>query len=89
MNNVNVLDQANEISTLITDARKRISDDEAIDLTYIQGKVLRLYENVAREMSPDEISSPDDLSKTLSTIMAGLRILERDMSSQFENAAQT
>ncbi len=89
MNNVNVLDQANEISTLITDARKRISDDEAIDLTYIQGKVLRLYENVAREMSPDEISSPDDLSKTLSTIMAGLRILERDMSSQFENATQT
>jgi len=89
MNNVNVLDQANEISTLITDARKRISDDEGIDLTYIQGKVMRLYENVAREMSPDEISSPDDLSKTLSTIMAGLKILERDMSSQFENATQT
>jgi hypothetical protein len=89
MNNVNVLDQANEISTLITDARKRISDDEAIDLTYIQGKVLRLYENVAREMSPDEISSPDDLSKTLSTIMAGLKILESDMSSQFENATLT
>ena len=87
MTNQSVQDQANEISTLIEAARKRVIDDIGIDLSLIQGKVLRLYENVASQMTPDEISAPDNLSQTLSSIMSGLKSLEKDMSSHLENAA--
>ena len=52
MKNVSVIDQANEISTLIDDAKKRITEDVSVDISVIQGKVLRLYENVANQMSP-------------------------------------
>ena len=88
MKNVSVLEQANEISTLIDDAKKRITEDVGVDISVIQGKVLRLYENVANQMNPDEISAPNDLSDTLSSIMVGLKSLERDMTSHFENASQ-
>ena len=85
MNNItkpSVLEQAHEISSMIEDARDRVTKNNFVDLTPIQGKVVRLYENVANEMTAEEIVAPENLSQTLSAILNSLANLERDMAAQ-------